>query len=128
MKNKYGMNQVVQNDLQQCINSFKRLKKGGIGIADECVEQTCKNALKYINELESKIEKSVEGATTKSAKNLATHFGETICSNCGVYLDEMMRIIREEDGDDAICDYQPKFCANCGAKFVLEKGRKRGQK
>lgn len=56
----YGMNQVVQNDLQQCINSFRRMKKGGIGIADECVEQTCKNALKYINELEAKVENSVE--------------------------------------------------------------------
>lgn len=120
MKNKYGMNQVVQNDLQQCINSFKRLKKGGIGIADECVEQTCKNALKYINELESKIENSIEGVTTKSAKNLTTYSGKTICSNCGVNLHTTMTAI-DEDGDDVTYSFQPKFCANCGAKFVLGK-------
>lgn len=124
MKNKYGMNQVVQNDLQQCINSFKRLKKGGIGIADECVEQTCKNALKYINDLESKIEKSVEGATTKLAKNLATYSGKTICSNCGVNLHTTMTA-KDEDGDDVTYNFQPKFCSNCGAKFVLEKTDKK---
>lgn len=52
---KYSMQQSVQNDLQICINSFERLKSGGIGIADDCVEQTCKNALRYINELETKL-------------------------------------------------------------------------
>ena len=67
-RNKYGMPKVVQNDLQQCINSFRRMKKGGIGIADECVEQTCKNALKYINELEAKLENSVEVVRCKDCK------------------------------------------------------------
>ena len=48
-KHKYGMQKPVQNDLQQCINSFKRMKRGGIGIADELVCDTCKRALKYID-------------------------------------------------------------------------------
>lgn len=52
---KYGMQKVVQNDLQICINSFERMKKGGIGISDECVERACKKALNYINELEAKL-------------------------------------------------------------------------
>jgi len=56
-------------------------------------------------------------APVKHAKNLAPHYGETICGSCGVCLDEMMRIIREEDGDYGIYGYQPKYCANCGAKF-----------
>ena len=57
-KHKYGMQKNVQNDLQQCINSFEHMKRGGIGIADELVCDTCKRALKYIDELEEKLSKS----------------------------------------------------------------------
>lgn len=57
-KHKYGMQKPVQNDLQQCINSFERMKRGGIGIADELVCDTCKRALKYIDELEAKLAES----------------------------------------------------------------------
>lgn len=53
-KCKYGMQKPVQNVLQQCINGFKRMEKGGIGVANECVKQACEMALKYINELEAK--------------------------------------------------------------------------
>lgn len=66
-KHKYGMQKPVQNDLQQCINSFERMKRGGIGIADELVCDTCKRALKYIDELEVKL------ADTKSIVH---------CGNC----------------------------------------------
>ena len=83
----YGMNQVVQNDLQQCINSFRRMKKGGIGIADECVEQTCKNALKYINELEAKLENSVEVVRCKDCK-----YRDFLDSDYGGYCCEINRI------------------------------------
>ena len=54
-KCKYGMQKPVQNVLQQCINGFKRMEKGGIGVANECVQQACEMALKYINELEAKL-------------------------------------------------------------------------
>lgn len=54
-RNKYGMSKNVQNLLQHSINSFERMKKGGIGIADESVELACKKALEYINELEAKL-------------------------------------------------------------------------
>lgn len=54
-KYKYGMQKPVQNELQQCINSFERMKRGGIGIADELICDTCKRALKYIDELEAKL-------------------------------------------------------------------------
>lgn len=53
----------------------------------------------------------------KHARNLATQFDETICTNCGVHLGEVLRIVREDNGDDAVNYYQPKYCANCGAKF-----------
>lgn len=56
-------------------------------------------------------------APVKHARNLAPHFDETICTNCGVHLGEVLRIVREENGDDAVYYYQPKYCANCGAKF-----------
>lgn len=60
---KYGMQQVIQNDLQQCIDSYQRMKNGGIGIADELVCDTCKRALVYINKLET------ENAELKEALN-----------------------------------------------------------
>nr|DAH89025.1 MAG TPA: hypothetical protein [Bacteriophage sp.] len=53
-KNQYGMQKPVQNVLQQCINGFERMEKGGIGVADRCVKQACEMALKYINELEAR--------------------------------------------------------------------------
>lgn len=56
-------------------------------------------------------------APVKHARNLATQFDETICTNCGVHLGEVLRIVREDNGDDAVYYYQPKYCANCGAKF-----------
>ena len=58
----------------------------------------------------------------KHARNLATDVGATICSNCRVCLDETMRIVREDDGDDTVYYYQPKYCANCGAKFDEDGG------
>lgn len=67
-RNKYGIQKIVQNDLQQCINSFRRMRNGGIGIADECVEQTCKMALKHIDKLEAKLENSVEVVRCKDCK------------------------------------------------------------
>ena len=68
-------------------------------------------------ELIKRQKEALDVAPVKHAKNLAPHFGETICGSCGVCLDEMMRIIREEDGDYGVYGYQPKYCANCGAKF-----------
>lgn len=56
-------------------------------------------------------------APVKHARNLAAQFDETICTNCGVHLGEVLRIVREDNGDDAVYYYQPKYCANCGAKF-----------
>ena len=53
-KNEYGMQKSVQNELHQCINGFKRMEKGGIGVANECVKQACEMALKHIDELEAK--------------------------------------------------------------------------
>ena len=56
-------------------------------------------------------------APVKHARNLATQFDETICTNCGIHLGEVLRIVKEDNGDDAVYYYQPKYCANCGAKF-----------
>lgn len=60
---------------------------------------------------------SSDVAPVKHARNLAAQFNETICTNCGVHLGEVLRIVREDNGDDAVYYYQPKHCANCGAKF-----------
>ena len=97
-KHKYGMQKPVQNDLQQCINSFERMKRGGIGIADELVCDTCKRALKYIDELEAKL-----------AESEPVRHGEwcgTVCSACG-----------ESTSFYYDCDY----CPWCGAKMDGDK-------
>lgn len=102
-RNKYGMQKPVQNDLQQCINSFERMKRDGIGIADELVCDTCKRALKYIDELETKLAESepVRHGHWISAKAPITMYKCSKCSECGALV----------SGDDF------NFCPNCGAKM-----------
>lgn len=67
-KNEYGMQKLVQNELHQCINGFKRMEKGGIGVADKCVKQTCEMALKHIDELEAKLKDLAEVVHCKDCK------------------------------------------------------------
>ena len=105
-KHKYGMQKPVQNGLQQCINSFERIKRGGIGIADELVCDTCKRALKYIDELEEKLSKS---APVKHGHfRRLTFSGDTIiCSEC-----KMAYNIFETNGAENF-----NFCPHCGARI-----------
>ncbi|MGN0608973.1 MAG: hypothetical protein ACI4J6_07185 [Oscillospiraceae bacterium] len=110
-KHKYSMQKPVQNDLQQCINSFERMKRGGIGIADELVCDTCKRALKYIDELEAKLAESepvrhghwVEEDTAVTCpictRSYDTDFeikrsvalGFKYCPNCGTKMDNRQK-------------------------------------
>lgn len=59
----------------------------------------------------------------RHVKNRAKYFGETLCPNCGIHLDETSRISEDEndDGDIIYYDFQPSFCANCGAKLDGDK-------
>ena len=102
-KTKYGIQKLVQNDLQQCINSFERMKRGGIGIADECVEDTCKRALKYIDELEDKL---AESAPVRHGRWINENF-YTRCSVCG------KMAIYDKYGQEVESDY----CPCCGARM-----------
>ena len=108
-KCKYGMQKPVQNVLQQCINGFKRMEKGGIGVANECVQQACEMALKYINELEAKL------ADSKPVKHghwisLDDYFEDAQCSECGDAL-----VIGDCSFNDFCECYN--YCPNCGAKM-----------
>ena len=105
-KIKYGMQKPVQNDLQQCINSFERMKRGGIGIADELVNDTCKRALKYIDELEAKLAES-EPVHHGHWYNSSYLGDEITCSKCSTTYN-----IFETDGAE---DFD--YCPNCGAKM-----------
>ena len=102
-KHKYGMQKNVQNDLQQCINSFERMKRGGIGIADELVCDTCKRALKYIDELEDNL---ADVAPVKHGRWINENF-YTHCSDCG------KMAIYDKYGQEVESDY----CPHCGAKM-----------
>ena len=102
-KCKYGMQKPVQNVLQQCINGFKRMEKGGIGVANECVQQACEMALKYINELEAKLADSKpvkHGHWVKEKPDVLIHWHCSVCKNC-YYLEEP----------------NANYCPNCGAKM-----------
>ena len=104
-KTKYGIQKLVQNDLQQCINSFERMKHGGIGIADECVEDTCKRALKYIDALEAKL---AESAPVRHGRWNTGYFHDRVCSRC-------------LHPDNDLNDYAHSYCPNCGAKMDGDK-------
>ena len=102
-KCKYGMQKPVQNVLQQCINGFKRMEKGGIGVANECVKQACEMALKYINELEAKL---ADSKPVKHGHWINENF-YTRCSVCG------NMAIYDKYGQEVESDY----CPRCGAKM-----------
>ena len=105
-KHKYGMQKPAQNDLQQCINSFERMKHGGIGIADECVEDTCKRALKYIDALEAKL---AESAPVRHGEWVSEETAVT-CTACGRSYDTDFEAKR-----NVILSFD--FCPSCGAKM-----------
>lgn len=99
-------NSTVSNDLKQCINSFKRMKRGGIGIADELIQQTCENAVRYIDKLESYIENSDvapvkhghwESSSDKNCKPYA------YCSACKQIMNPIL--------------YGYAYCGMCGARM-----------
>ena len=100
-KYKYGIQKLIQNDLQQCINSYERMINGGIGIADELVYDTCKRALEYINELEAKLAdvESVRHGHWIQSDECFKH------SDCGYGF--------EHEGYTQFFH----FCPNCGAKM-----------
>ena len=95
---------------------IKKLNEfGGCDTSDEWEEgfdDAISTAVKIAEDLPA-----ADVAPVKYARNLAAQFDETICTNCGVHLGEVLRIVREDNGDDAVYYYQPKYCANCGAKF-----------
>ena len=105
-KYKYGMQKPVQNALQQCINSFERMKRGGVGIADELVYDTCKRALKYIDELEAKLAES-EPVRHGEWANEETN---VTCTACGRSYDTDFEIKRS-------VTLGFKYCPSCGAKM-----------
>ena len=100
-KIKYGMQKPVQNELQQCINSFERMKRGGIGIADELVCDTCKRALKYIDELEEKL---ADVVPVRHGRWNTGYFHDRVCSRC-------------LHPDNDLNDYAHSYCPHCGARM-----------
>lgn len=123
-KHKYGMQKSIQNNLQQCINSFERMKRGGIGIADECVEDTCKRALKYIDALEAKLAESepVRHGHWYWCEEPHNSFNDDgfecgwKCSCCNNYPDHDNYMADSYENKPNL-----KYCPNCGAKMDGDK-------
>lgn len=97
-------------------------RKAMLDYIDDCIPRMISKKGKHLIAMENvrnfiaKFE-AADATPVKYARNLAAQFDETICTNCGVHLGEVLRIVREDNGDDAVYYYQPKYCANCGAKF-----------
>ena len=109
-KCKYGMQKPVQNVLQQCINGFKRMEKGGIGVANECVKQACEMALKYINELEAKLADSKPVKHGHWVSEYDCGYTTPHCSECGE-----TALTKEETSYDYVYS---SYCPHCGAKIM----------
>lgn len=45
------------------------------------------------------------------------HCDKFICRECGICLMDWVEMRIDEDGEDSICDYEFKFCPECGAKI-----------
>lgn len=83
-------------------------------------------------DMEVKIEEDILQAIDKQAEELGwldektctnlsefDSIDEFECSNCGIVLSEYQQIeIDEDDGERFFYDYRPKYCPNCGRKFV----------
>ena len=71
----------------------------------------CLYAAKRIEELEE--------YERKNGKNIATDYDEVdqfVCSECGIELQNWVRVERDEDdGDETYHEYRFNFCPNCGA-------------
>ena len=118
-KIKYGMQKPVQNELQQCINSFERMKCGGIGIADELVCDTCKRALKYIDTLEAKLAESEpvrHGRWIYNPNGMDFNLGAWECSVC---TQKNNNLPCSRNISPYIC-VGSKYCPNCGARMCGE--------
>ena len=66
-----------------------------------------------------KAQPTADVAPVRHVTNRAKYFGETLCPNCGIHLDETTIISKDEneDGDITHYEFQPNFCANCGARM-----------
>lgn len=85
-----------------------------------CSEIILKNALDLINRQKAEIARlQTDVAPVRHVTNRARYFDETLCPNCGIHLDETTIISKDEneDGDIIHYEFQPNFCANCGARM-----------
>ena len=77
--------------------------------------------LARLQELENKIEDGnlVEVETTT---NVGTYHpvDEFICSKCGIQLEEWVRHVTDEDGEEYHYEYEFNFCPNCGRRIEEE--------
>lgn len=54
------------------------------------------------------------------AKNIGTDYGEQdqfICSECGIHLQDWIRIDEDDYEDGVVHEYVFRFCPNCGKKL-----------
>lgn len=59
-------------------------------------------------------------------KNIATDYADCdqfVCSECGIELQNWVRVERDEDDGEETChEYVLRYCPNCGAKMEVHNG------
>ena len=95
-------------------------------VSGKCCDENCPtqydagNMGEIIKNLEE-ISKILEQESCKKCHNINSDYAECdqfVCSNCGIELQDWLRVERDEDdGDITYHPYEFNYCPNCGAKI-----------
>ena len=86
------------------------------------VELNCFNVVKYGSDEEvEKLYNILTHGTPYVTRNLSNISDRFFCEKCRIYLENWMKCLNYEDGEDThCCEYEFKFCPECGRKVVEE--------
>ena len=86
-------------------------------------KQYCIECIEKIEEyIENIPTETIKEKDTKECENIAERYAdcdEFVCSKCGIHLMEWVKVSIDEDYDETHCEYEFKYCPNCGAKIKV---------
>ena len=86
-------------------------------------KQYCAKCIEKIEEyIENISTETIKEKDTEKCENKAERYAdcdEFVCSKCGIHLMEWVEVRIDEDNDETYCEYEFKYCPNCGAKIKV---------